>query len=141
MSSAPIHLERRAAQRFSFQLPVTIHLPGEKEARGVTQDVSARGALVFTDMKVMESSGLELTLVLPPEITLTESMRVRGRGKALRVEGPGPGGKFAVAIVVDHYEYLPALDNQPRPMARAISQDEPASDSGSGSAPRGYHRA
>lgn len=118
MSSSPVQHERRAAQRFPFQIPVTLRI-GELECRGVTQDVSARGAFISTDTKVPESGGIEFDLVLPPEITLTESMRVRCRGKAVRVEGPGLGAKFGVAVMVEHYEFLPELRTQARKPDRA----------------------
>src|SRR5579864_1712673 len=119
MSSSPVQHERRAAQRFPFQIPVTIRLSGEVECRGVTQDVSARGAFISTDTKVPETGGIEFTLVLPPEITLTESMRVRCRGKAVRVEGPGLGANFGVAVVVERYEFLSEPAAQPHHAERA----------------------
>ena len=119
MSSSPVQHERRAAQRFPFQIPVTLRLAGTEECRGVTQDVSARGAFIYTDAKVAEAGGIEFTLVLPPEITLTESMRVRCRGKALRVEGPGLGNKFGVAVLVEHHEFLPEIGKQGHSVERA----------------------
>lgn len=119
MSSSPVQHERRAAQRFPFQIPVTLRLDSEVECRGVTQDVSARGAFMYTDATVAQAGGVEFTLVLPPEITLTESMHVRCRGKVVRVEGPGLGAKFGVAVVVEHYEFLPELRVEPRPVERA----------------------
>jgi hypothetical protein len=113
MSSSPVQHERRAAQRFPFQIPVILRLNPEMECRGLTQDVSARGAFIYTEAKVAPAGGVEFTLVLPPEITLTESMRVRCRGKAVRVEGPGLGEKFGVAVLVEHYDFLP----EPRPQS------------------------
>lgn len=121
MSSSPVQHERRAAQRFSFQIPVTLRLGGEVECRGITQDVSARGAFILTDTQVAPAGSVEFTLVLPPEITLTESMQVRCRGKALRVDGPGLGAKFGVAVMVEHYEFLPELRPEPRPVERAAA--------------------
>ena len=44
--------------------------------------------------------------LLPPEITLTESIRVRCRGKVVRVDGASSNGKLAVAAVIDEYEFL-----------------------------------
>ena len=119
MSSSPVQHERRAAQRFPFQIPVTLRLPGGVECRGVTQDVSARGAFIYTDTKVAEAGAVEFTLILPPEITLTESMRVRCRGKAVRVDGPGLGDKFSIAVLVEQHEFLPEMGNQAHPVERA----------------------
>ena len=49
-------------------------------------------------------SPIEFTLTLPPEITLTESIHVRCKGKVVRVDGSQ--GKMAVAAVIDEYEFL-----------------------------------
>ena len=138
MSSSPVQHERRAAQRFPFQIPVTLRLAGEAECRGITQDVSARGAFISTDTRVPETGCLEFTLVLPPEITLTESMRVRCRGKAVRVEGPGLGAKFGVAVVVEHYEFLPEVRSEPRPAERAAVAGVDDSEQGFGYGARDY---
>jgi hypothetical protein len=138
MSSSPVQHERRAAQRFPFQIPVTLRLPGNMECRGITQDVSARGAFIYTESKVAEAGGLEFTLVLPPEITLTESMRVRCRGKAVRVEGPGLGDKFGVAVVVEQYEFLPELRAEAHAAERAAVRGIDASDSGPKQEARSY---
>lgn len=129
MSSSPVQHERRAAQRFPLQIPVTLRLSGNVECRGITQDVSARGALIYAESKVAEADGLEFTLVLPPEVTLTESMRVRCRGKAVRVEGPGVGAKFGIAVVIEHYDFLPEMRTEPYAAERAAVTGIDASDS------------
>jgi hypothetical protein len=49
---------------------------------------------------------VEFTLVLPSEVTLTENMRVRCQGKAVRVVDVGVPGKLGVAVVVERYEFL-----------------------------------
>jgi hypothetical protein len=48
-------------------------------------------------------------------------MRVCCRGKALRVDGPGLGAKFGVAVMVENYEFLPELRVEPRPVERAAA--------------------
>ena len=78
MSTDQVHLERRASQRFDFQLPIGVRLAGtEREGCGFTQDLSGRGAFFYTDFQVAEGDAVELTFVMPAEITLTEKMRVR----------------------------------------------------------------
>jgi len=37
---------------------------------------------------------------------LTESIRVRCKGKVVRVDEGGDGGRIAVAAVIDEYEFL-----------------------------------
>ena len=82
MSTDQVHLERRASQRFDFQLPVALRLSGtDREGCGFTQDLSGRGAFFYTDFQLAEGDAVELTFVMPSEITLTENMRVRCRGR------------------------------------------------------------
>jgi len=45
-------------------------------------------------------------MTLPPEITLTESIRVRCKGKVVRVDNGQPDAKVPVAAVIDEYEFL-----------------------------------
>lgn len=105
MSTDQVHLERRAAQRFDFQLPVGIRLPGTGQVgHGFTQDLSGRGAFFYTDLAAKQGEEMELTLVMPCEITLTENMRVRCRGKVTRVQQVER--KFGVAVHLEAYEYL-----------------------------------
>ena len=108
MSSSEVGLERRAAQRFDFQLPLSVRLiNGEGEGSGLTQDLSARGAFFYTDFVLEQGANVEVTLVMPSEITLSENMRVRCRGKVLRVTPPAIGNKIGVAVRLENYEYLP----------------------------------
>ena len=106
MTTDQLHLERRAAQRFDFQLPVGVRLAGvDREGYGFTQDLSGRGVFFYTDFQVTEGDEVELTLVMPSEITLTENTRVRCRGKVVRVVQVQQ--KFGVAVRLEGYEYLP----------------------------------
>ncbi|HTS36170.1 MAG TPA: PilZ domain-containing protein [Candidatus Solibacter sp.] len=101
--------EKRAARRFALRVPVTVE-HGEKDpASEVAQirDVSARGICFFLDSVVNQGSPIGFTLTLPPEITLTESIRVQCKGRVVRVENGRPDGKLAVAAVIEEYEFLP----------------------------------
>ena len=109
MSTDQVHLERRASQRFDFQIPVAVRLAGtDREGCGFTQDLSGRGAFFYTDFQVAEGDAVELTFVMPAEITLTENMRVRCRGRVTRVLPVER--KFGVAVHLEGYEYLSATE-------------------------------
>ena len=99
--------DKRATRRFALRLPVRVRY-GEngQERETQTRDVSARGVCFYLDSEIQAGSGIDFTLTLPPEITLTESIRVRCRGRVLRVEGGTTNGKMAVAAVIDEYEFL-----------------------------------
>jgi PilZ domain len=108
METSAVQLERRAAQRFPFHLPVTIKVLGSQvEASGFTEDISARGAFIYTVSTVAEGAAVELTLNMPSEITLGDTMRVRCQGRVLRVVHSTAGDKLGVAVQLEGYEYLP----------------------------------
>lgn len=109
MSANPVHFERRASQRFHFQLPIAVRLPGtDREGCGFTQDLSGRGTFFYTDFQVSQGDAVELTFMMPAEITLTENMRVRCRGRVTRVLPVD--SKFGVAVHLEGYEYLSAAE-------------------------------
>ena len=130
MSTSQAQHERRAACRFSSQLPLTLKLQDGQEQVGVTRDVSARGVCFYTELTVVEGAVVELTLVLPSEVTLGESMKVRCQGKAVRVSGPAIGGKFEVAALIQRYEYLPDSSErrEPTPVTLASHSSSRAAD-------------
>jgi hypothetical protein len=99
--------EQRSTRRFSLRLPVTVKFgdsAGEKTAQ--TRDVSARGICFYLDSSIAEGSEIEFTLTLPPEITLTESIRVHCKGKVVRVDPNSDNGKVGIAAVIERYEFL-----------------------------------
>src|SRR5712692_7830920 len=103
----PIRIERRCGQRFGYQLPVLLRVPGEgRSGSGFTQDLSSRGALLWTDFPLTEGKIIEMTLVMPSEITLAEDMSVRCRARVMRLESHREGDKPAVAVRIEHYEFL-----------------------------------
>ena len=71
------------------------------------RDVSARGICFYVDSAVEQGSPIGFTLTLPPEITLTESIRVQCKGRVVRVENGRNDGKVGVAAVIEEYEFLP----------------------------------
>lgn len=99
--------DKRATRRFALRLPVSVKYNDEAEAHAAqTRDVSARGICFYVDSAIQAGALIDFTLTLPPEITLTESIRVRCKGRVVRVEGGNPTGKMAVSAVIDEYEFL-----------------------------------
>jgi hypothetical protein len=101
--------EKRAARRFPLHLPVTVNHGENPQQRDVGQlrDVSARGICFYMQSSISQGSAIEFALTLPPEITLTESIRVQCKGRVVRVENSQPNGQMAVAAVIEEYEFLP----------------------------------
>jgi hypothetical protein len=101
--------DKRGTRRFALQLPVSVRFQDNdiaQELSAQTKDVSARGVLFFMDTPVAEGSKLDFTLTLPPEITLTESIRVKCRGRVVRVDQQAAPGKVGIAAVIEQYEFL-----------------------------------
>jgi hypothetical protein len=108
MSIAQIQVERRAAQRFDYQLPLSVRpTAGGKEQFGFTQNLSARGVFFYSACPLEPGAKVEITLVMPAEITLSANMCVRCQGKVLRGSTAPAGSKNGVAVLLEHYEYLP----------------------------------
>jgi len=100
--------EKRAARRFALRVPVTVsadHTLNNELAQ--IRDVSARGICFYLDHAIAQGSPIGFTLTLPPEITLTESIRVQCKGRVVRVDDSADEGKVSVAAVIEEYEFLP----------------------------------
>jgi hypothetical protein len=132
MSTLPVRVERRIGQRFPYLLPVSFRDTSTGiEGLGFTQDVSSRGVLFLTDARLREGGEIELTLTMPSQITLGDDMRVRCRGRILRILRPAlktmpdasnlPETKIAVAVRFDRYEYLPVSAEPESNFARVVA--------------------
>jgi len=131
MMPPPVRVERRVGQRFSYLLPLALRQSAAGiEGLGFTQDLSSRGVFFFTDAPLEAGAEIELTLRMPSEITLGESMPVRCRGRILRIVRPAAGStqnpseissaqtKIGVAVRLEGYEYLAEAAETPSSFAR-----------------------
>jgi hypothetical protein len=133
MTTPPVRVERRVGQRFSYLLPVSLRQPQPPvEGVGFTQDLSSRGVFFFTDSPLTEGAEIELTLRMPSEITLGESMPVRCRGRILRIVRPVASSnpvrvesKIGVAVRLEGYEYLPESSESSAKHARVSALHPP----------------
>jgi len=103
--------EKRAARRFALRVPVTVDrgTNGSNAEMAQIRDVSARGICFHVDSAMEQGAPIGFTLTLPPEITLTESIRVQCKGHVVRVEDGATEGKMVVAAVIEEYEFLPEV--------------------------------
>lgn len=114
-------IERRSTQRFPYQLPVLLRVPSQgRSGAGCTQDLSSRGALLLTDFPISEGDYVEVTLVMPSEITLAEDMKVCCHARVVRRES-AEQSKPAVAVKIERYEFV----NSEAPILHQhVSRDE-----------------
>lgn len=61
---------------------------------------------MWTDVPLRADEMVEMTLVMPSEITLAEQMSVRCRARVVRQQGDNRG-KLAVGLRIEHYDFLP----------------------------------
>lgn len=101
--------EKRSARRFALRIPITVNHGEDTNQSEVAQirDVSARGISFYLESAVTQGSPIGFTMTLPPEITLTESIRVQCKGHVVRVDQGNLDGRLAVAAVIEEYEFLP----------------------------------
>jgi PilZ domain-containing protein len=99
--------ERRAIRRFDMRLPASVRLVGSDAPALLTetQNVSARGVYFYLDQPLALGSEFEVTLTLPPHITLTDSVRIRFHARVVRIEELRPGS-MGVGALIEEYEFV-----------------------------------
>jgi len=93
--------ERRARQRFPNHLPIVINTRYGK-MRGVARDVSSGGVFFYVDDWPLPDPAIELTMLMPSEITFSESMPAVCQGRVVRVEAGT--GRLGIAATIDSYK-------------------------------------
>ena len=98
--------EKRAARRFSMDLPIAVKFldNGTYEVAGHTRDVSSHGVFIFLNSDVSVGTGIEFVLTLPSEITLADPVRVRCKGRVVRVDRTGR--EQGVAVAIEKYDFV-----------------------------------
>jgi len=89
--------ERRSERRFPLRQPASLKfLEGTAtELTAVTENVSAHGALLQSEMEIPVGAKAEITLILP------EGPPLKGSGEILRAERSAQGGSYFVAMHCD----------------------------------------
>ena len=107
MATSATKVDQRMSRRFALKLPVSIRCNNGhvEEVAAETRDVSAQGVFFYAGSLLSEGTKVEFTLTLPPEITLTESIRVRCRGRVVRIRQEPP--RVGVAAIIEQYDFVP----------------------------------
>jgi hypothetical protein len=98
--------DKRSTRRFSLDLPISVKFldNGKRELAGHTRDASSRGVFMHLDVEIEAGAPIEFVMTLPPEITLSDPIRVRCTGRVLRVDKTAEAQGVAVAI--DKYDFV-----------------------------------
>jgi PilZ domain len=103
--------DRRTARRYELSLPVIVRAPIDKEAAswtGKTLDISTRGVCFTLDNNLSAGVELDLTMILPAEVTGGTEVLFTATGKVIRVDKRSENGdqKVDVAAVFERYEFV-----------------------------------
>lgn len=123
MATSQAFIERRSTQRFDFHRSVAVRR-GAEDGLAFTQDLSARGMFLYTDMVLSAGDDLELVLNMPSEITLSEDVQVRCLVQVLRVIPAASSHKSGVAVLVKNYEFLKEASSALRAVQEPSSEDD-----------------
>ena len=98
--------DQRRHQRFDMSLPVTVRRAARLEIETSTKDISATGIRFTMSKDCQLGSEMEWELTLPPELCKGNNVRIRCRGKVVRVEAPNPEGRIEVAATIEDYDFV-----------------------------------
>ncbi len=100
--------ERRAMRRFDMRLPASVKLAGSDGPTLLTetQNVSARGVFFYLSQPLPLGTEFEVTLTLPPHVTLTDSVQIRFNARVVRVEEPRPSSLVGIGALIEEHEFL-----------------------------------
>jgi hypothetical protein len=101
--------ERRTARRYDFSLPVSVRVHVENEAVsriGKTRDISIRGVYFTIDSELNAGAELDLTMILPAEVTGSAEVFIKATGKVIRVDKRSGNDDQNVAAVFEMYEIV-----------------------------------
>jgi hypothetical protein len=100
--------ERRRAERFSVEIPLTIRWMNgteQRRAHTFTQDVSSGGVYFFLPDAITAGTAVEIEMTLPTQITLGAPVRVCCQGRIQRCVLK-PGDSAGIAAILEKYEFL-----------------------------------
>ena len=99
--------EQRKHRR--YELSLDLEVKGRKRAQPIqtqTRDISARG-LYFNFTEPLDvGSELSFELNLPPELSGGKDVRVRCRGRIIRVDSLKGSHQVGVASTIETYEFI-----------------------------------
>src|SRR5437762_6869748 len=98
-------VDKRVHRRYSLKLPLTVKSLAPTNGGAETSNVSARGVFFMSTTKPEEGAPLEFILTLSPEITLTDKIQIRCKGRVVRVDQEAGSDKVGIAAVIDHYDF------------------------------------
>jgi hypothetical protein len=102
--------ERRKQRRYELALDVQVASPGKKpsaqSAQTQTKNISSRGIYFGFLDRVKVGTEVDFEVNLPPELSPGKNVRIRCRGRIVRVEKDDAGRGVGVAATIESYEFV-----------------------------------
>ncbi len=103
--------DRRTVKRYDLSLPVIVRARVDKEPvsrTGETQNISNRGVYFTIDSNLSVEAELDITMILPADVTADTEVFIRAAGKVIRVDkrSENVGEKVNVAVMFEIYEIV-----------------------------------
>lgn len=101
--------DARTGRRFPLTLPVKIKGGNSGRSQSATtNDLSAAGVFITTNMPFKKGSKLNFEITLPAlVIGAKNDVEVKCTGRVVRVDTPPRGKRRGVACVIDRYQFVP----------------------------------
>jgi hypothetical protein len=96
--------ERRGAKRYRFRFPRKVTWCGTRESLTHTVEVSSRGVYFVLSESLPLGTPLEFVLTLYPDQTESKPVRLKCRGRVLRIVAVA-GDHIGIAASIDDYEF------------------------------------
>ena len=98
-------VDKRVHRRYSLKLPLNVKSLAPSNGGIETSNVSARGVFFMSTTKPEEGAPLEFSLTLSPEITLTDHIVIRCKGRVVRVTQTPGSDKVGIAAAIERYDF------------------------------------
>jgi hypothetical protein len=87
----------------------------------ITRDISARGVCFELSEEMELGSELRWEMALPPQLCGGQDVRIRCRGKIVRVEKSDAQGKVGVAATIESYEFIRGEESKSKSGESAVT--------------------
>jgi hypothetical protein len=92
-----------------MKLPASVRVRGiANQVFAETENISARGVFFYLDRCMTEGEQVEVTMALPPQVTLTDPVRVKFLARVVRAIPGQSAARVGIAAAIEEYEFLRA---------------------------------